>query len=56
MVLGEVGKLPVEILIKQRVLNYWFKLITCKNEAKLDVIMYNVLFNLYNIDDTDRNI
>ena len=48
MLLGEVGQLPMAEHIRKRVLNYWFKIVTCKNESKLTRIMYKLMLSHYN--------
>ena len=50
MVLGEVGKAPVEIHIKSRVLGYWYKLCHPENENKIASVVYHFLLKLYNND------
>jgi hypothetical protein len=39
MVLGEIGKLPMDEIVKMRILNYWFKIVRCKNPDKLTIGM-----------------
>ena len=48
MLLGELGQLPMAELIKKRVLNYWFQIVTCRNEYKLTSIMYKLMLSHYN--------
>ena len=55
MVLGEVGKLPIAELIKMRVLNYWFKIVTCENVSKINVMLYNVLWKLHVLHSGDES-
>ena len=47
MVLGETGRLPVEEIVKMRILNYWFRMVTCENEYKLTSRLYALLLKLY---------
>ena len=47
MVLGELGKMPVEIVIKGRVLSYWFRLIQPDNQGKIAAVMYRLMFQLH---------
>lgn len=47
MLLGELGKLPIREIIKSRVLNFWFKTVTCKNDRKLSNIMYKTMYSMY---------
>ena len=44
MVYGETGRFPVEVFIKQRMLNFWSKLL-CQN--KLSCIIYKLAYNLF---------
>lgn len=46
MIYGEFGRFPLDISIKVRMINYWSKLITGK-EDKLSYKMYNVLLYLH---------
>ena len=50
VLLGELGKLPMSEVIKKRVLNYWFRIITCTNRFKLTSIMYKLMSQLYKPD------
>ena len=43
MVLGELGRFPIEYHIKQRILNYWGKIITTK-DYRFNKILYQLLF------------
>jgi hypothetical protein len=44
MVLGDLGKCPLELNVKQRMLMYWFKLVTSDNQYKLSSILYQLAF------------
>ena len=46
MVLGEVGKLPLEIHAKLRMMTYWYKLVTCQNDNKLSSVTYKFFLKL----------
>lgn len=46
-VYGELGKYPVSVHIKSRMLNYWARLLTGK-QTKLCFVMYEGLLKLYN--------
>ena len=46
MVLGETGKLPLDTIIRSRVLNFWYKLVTNVNRFKLTVVLYRILYKL----------
>lgn len=47
MVYGELGRFPLEILIKQKMVLYWNTLL-CDNK-KLSSIMYKLMFTLYRV-------
>ena len=47
MVYGETGKFPISILIKTRLLVYWYKLTCMVNKNKLSSITYNMLYKLH---------
>ena len=47
MVYGELGRYPLEIQIKERVVGYWGRLIMGK-EGKTSRKMYDYLLTLYN--------
>ncbi len=47
MVYGETGMFPMDIAIKQRMLNFWFRIVIGKID-KFTTKMYNVLLNLFN--------
>ena len=47
MVYGELGKYPVSVHIKTRMLNYWSRLITGK-QIKFCFVVYQCLLKLYN--------
>ena len=46
MVYGETGKYPITIMIKTRLLMYWYQLICPDNCNKLSSIVYSILYNL----------
>lgn len=50
MVLGETGRLPIEDIIKMRILNFWFKIVTSSNQHKITVIMYKLMYKLDLLD------
>ena len=54
MVYGELGKLPLSVEIKNKLLNFWCRLIN-GNECKLSYVLYNVLLQLHlnNIYDSE---
>ena len=45
MVFGELGVLPIDVIIKSRVLNYWCKVINSKNE-KINKVLYKLMYEL----------
>ncbi len=47
MVYGELGKYPISTHIKSRMLNYWSRIISGKQD-KLCYIMYQCIYRLYN--------
>ena len=47
MVYGEVGKYPVELHIKLRMLLFWQKLVSEENRNNLSSVIYRVLFTLH---------
>ena len=47
MILGELGKTHFSEIIKARVLNFWFRIVTCKNDIKLCKIMYDMLLSMF---------
>ena len=49
MIYGELGRYPLEISIKMRIINYWTKLVSGKPE-KLPVILYYFAVLKHNID------
>ena len=46
IVYGELGRYPLNILIKMRLVNYWAKLVKCK-ETKITGIIYGIMLNLH---------
>ena len=54
MIFGDLGKYPVEITIKTRMLMFWFKLVKHLNTNKLSSTVYAFLLKLYN-DGTNEN-
>lgn len=44
---GELGRYPLSIVIKSRIISYWIRMITSK-DCKLNVIIYKTLLDLYN--------
>ena len=49
MTYGELGRTPIDICIKLRIVNFWNRLIS--NEKKLRCILYKIMFNLSIIDN-----
>ena len=50
IIYGELGKFPLEITAKSRMLSYWYKLVDNRNRDKLSSIVYNLLFSMYVAD------
>ena len=55
MVLGELGRYPIEIPAKCRMLNFWFKLRDPANCDNLSNIIYKFLLNMYNSGEYTSN-
>jgi hypothetical protein len=49
MTYGELGRIPIDIYVKLRVVYFWNKLIS--NQNKLSFILYKIMFNLSIIDN-----
>ena len=45
-VYGELGRYPLSIQIKQRMVRYWTRILN-SSEYKLNTVMYTILFNLH---------
>jgi hypothetical protein len=52
MTYGELGRTPIDICIKLRIVKFWNRLIS--NEKKLSCILYKIMFNL-SINDNVHN-
>ena len=50
MVYGELGAYPMDIYIKIRMLGYWAKLLSQKDD-KLSKVFYNLLYNKYSLNE-----
>ena len=46
MVLGELGRLPIDYNVKSRMLGFWYKLVS-GNNCKISVILYKLLMKLH---------
>lgn len=46
MVYGEVGRLPLQHLIEQKIISFWLKLV-CNDSDKLSNSMYRILYQLH---------
>jgi hypothetical protein len=46
MVYGETGRYPLALRVKQRMINYWARLI-CSDESRLNLLMYRVLYRYH---------
>ena len=47
MIYGELGRSPVQVTILTRTLTYWAQLVTAQTENKFNVIMYNLMYELF---------
>ncbi len=50
MVYGEVGKLPMQVIIDKQIINFWLRLLN-KDEATLAHIVYIIAFTLFKKDE-----
>ena len=46
MVYGELGRIPISVHVKSRILNYWFHIISA-SDAKLSCILYKLMYSMY---------
>ena len=47
MIFGEIGKHPLDVTIKNRIMNFWFRLVEPQNNRKLSAIVYKCLYQMY---------
>ena len=47
MVYGETGVYPIDVTIKNRIINFWMKLVSNENGSKLSSLVYKCLYKLY---------
>ena len=52
MLFGELGRLPVEIIIYRRMVCYWARLLS-GNQLKFSALLYKVMFNDYIVNGTE---
>ena len=52
MLFGELGRLPVEIIIYRRMICYWARLLSGK-QLKFSALLYKVMFNDYIVNGTE---
>jgi hypothetical protein len=45
MVLGELGRFPIEVKVKLRMISFWSRLI--QSESKLSSFLYKLMLSLY---------
>ena len=50
MLYGELGRFPLDITIKKRIISYWYKLIN--NQTLLSSTMYHVIQNDFSVNNT----
>ncbi|XP_067660315.1 uncharacterized protein [Haliotis asinina] len=48
MIYGELGRYPISISVKVRIISNWAKMLSCNN--KLNTIFYHVMCNLYSVN------
>ena len=48
MIFGETGIIPIQTLVKIRMLTFWYKLILDHNRFKISSVIYTLLHRLYN--------
>ena len=46
MVIGDIGRLPIEYNVNSRLLGFWYKLI-CGSDNKLSYIFYKLIYSLH---------
>ena len=46
MVYGELGRVPISVHVKSRILNYWFHIMSA-SDAKLSCILYKLMYSMY---------
>ena len=49
MIHGEIGRFPLELQVKTRMIHFWAKILTGKN-TKISYKMYEILLYLHNKD------
>ena len=49
MLYGETGTFPIDVIIKQRMLNFWFTLVSNENANKLSSLVYKCLYVMYKL-------
>jgi len=47
MVYGETGVYPIDVTIKNRIINFWMKLVSNEHDSKLSSLVYKCLYKLY---------
>jgi len=52
MLFGELGRLPIELIIYRRMVCYWARLLSGKN-SKLSTLLYKVMLNDYIVNGTE---
>ena len=50
MVFGETGKFPVSVIIKSRMLSFWFNLVSNCSSVKLSSLIYKCLLKMYEMN------
>ena len=54
MIFGEIGKFPVTVSVKSRMLSFWLKLVTAQNGNTLSALVYRFLLSMY-LSETYEN-
>ena len=52
MLHAELGRVPIELQIKSRMIKYWISLVNNDNGNKLSKIMYNIMLDETNNGNT----
>ena len=52
MLFGELGRLPVELIIYSRMVGYWARLLSGK-QSTFSALLYKVMFNDYIVNGTE---
>jgi len=53
MVYGELGRLPLSILVECRLLNFWLKLVSTESQHKLSFTLYRLMHSMHGKETID---